>query len=348
MIAAVRRARVAVLIERYPQLSETYMRSEIRVLAERYEVLVFTRKSPSHPYRSAHPYRRVADDERLIAAMRAFGPDVIHAHWLTTAARVAKVARALAVPFTLRAHSFDVLRGSDPERQARLSALAPLLGDPLCLGVLVLPFGRALLERAGAPPEKIRECFPCVDVQRFLDRSENGDRVMNCGAALPKKNLGDYIELAARVPELAFDLYPVGYDEDEIALRNRAAGRPVRIRRAVQPDRMPAVYKRHRWLVYTACPKLGTTGWPMAIAEAQASGVGVCMRNLRPDLADYVGAAGFLYESLDEVAAILSRPFPEEKRQLGFELARRADVRAHIATLTDLWQPLLARDRVRA
>ena len=317
------------------------MRSEIRVLAERYDVLVFTRKRPSHPYRRPHRYRRVADDDRLIESVRDFGPDVIHAHWLRTAPRVAKTARALGVPFTLRAHSFDLLRGSEAERHARLSSLAPLLRDPLCLGVLVLPFARASLERAGVAPEKIRDCFPCVDVERFLDRSPNGDGVVNCGAALAKKSFGDYIELAARLPELDFELYMVGYDEDEIAERNRAAGRPVRIRRTVQPDRMPAVYKRHRWLVYTACPKLGTTGWPVAIAEAQASGVGVCMPDLRPDLAEYVGGAGFLYGSLDEVVEILRRPFPEAMRQQGFELARRADVRTHIRTLTDLWRPVL-------
>jgi len=317
------------------------MRSEIRVLAERYDVLVFTRKRPGHPYRRPHRYRRVGDDDRLIEAVRDFGPDVIHGHWLTTAPRVAKTAKALGVPFTLRAHSFDVLGGSEAERHARLSSIAPLLCDPLCLGVLALPFARASLERAGLAPDRIHECFPCVDVGRFLDRNANGDGVMNCGAALPKKSFGDYIDLAARVPELDFDLYPIGYDEDAIAERNRVAGRPVRIRRTVQPDRMPAVYKRHRWLVYTACPKLGTTGWPIAIAEAQASGVGVCMRNLRPDLEDYVGPAGFLYDSLEEVAQILRRPFPEEMRQQGFELARRADVRTHIRTLIELWQPVL-------
>src|SRR5262245_38812291 len=111
----VHRLRVAVLIERYPQLSETYMRSEIRVLAERCDVLVFTRKRPSHSYRRPHRYRRIADDDRVIEAVRDFGPDVIHGHWLTTAPWVAKTASAVGVPFTLRTHSFDLLRGTDAE-----------------------------------------------------------------------------------------------------------------------------------------------------------------------------------------------------------------------------------------
>jgi hypothetical protein len=31
----------------------------------------------------------------------------------------------------------------------------------------------------------------------------------------------------------------------------------------------------------------------MSIAEAQGAGVGVCMANIRPDLREYVGPAGF-------------------------------------------------------
>jgi hypothetical protein len=178
-------------------------------------------------------------------------------------------------------------------------------------------------------------------VQRFLDRGPNGDAVMSCGAALPKKSFGDYVELAARLPALEFDLYLLGYEGEDIERRNREAGRPVRIRRPVQPDAMPAVYKRHRWLVCTASREVPASGWPVAIAEAQASGVGVCMRNLRPDLAEYVGPAGFLYDSLDEVERLLRQPFPDEKREQGFLLARRADVRAHLHLLTDLWRPAL-------
>ena len=37
----------------------------------------------------------------------------------------------------------------------------------------------------------------------------------------------------------------------------------------------------------------------MAIAEAQAAGVGVCMPNIRPDIKEYVGEAGFVYDSIE-------------------------------------------------
>jgi hypothetical protein len=73
------------------------------------------------------------------------------------------------------------------------------------------------------------------------------------------------------------------------------------------------------------------------VAEAQASGVGVCMAGVRPDLKDYVGDCGFIYDSIDEAAKIVSQPFPQEMRERGFEWARRCDVKRHIHLLTDLW-----------
>jgi hypothetical protein len=93
---------------------------------------------------------------------------------------------------------------------------------------------------------------------------------------------------------------------------------------------------------HTASRKLGTVGWPVSIAEAQSSGVGVCMPNLRPDLKDYVGPAGFLYDSIADVARIVSKPFPEELRQLGFEQARKSDVFRHKQVLINLREVIVA------
>jgi hypothetical protein len=62
------------------------------------------------------------------------------------------------------------------------------------------------------------------------------------------------------------------------------------------------------------------------------------MPNLRPDLQDYVGPAGFLYDSIGDVARIISQPFPEEMRQLGFEHAKKSDVFQHKQILINLWR----------
>ena len=78
---------------------------------------------------------------------------------------------------------------------------------------------------------------------------------------------------------------------------------------------MGAEYKKHQWLVYTASRKMNSVGWPMAVAEAQAAGVGVCLPNIRADLQEYLGGAGFLYDSINEVIDIIRNPFRDEMRQ---------------------------------
>jgi hypothetical protein len=115
-------------------------------------------------------------------------------------------------------------------------------------------------------------------------------------------------------------------------------GDPVTIVPPVEPEHMLAEYKKHGWLVYTACRKTNTVGWPLAVAEAQAAGVGVCLPNLRPDLRDYLGGAGFLYDSIEEVRDIIAKPYPEEMRRAGFEQAKKSDVFRHGRLLLDLWR----------
>src|SRR5262249_3751677 len=153
----------------------------------------------------------------------------------------------------------------------------------------------------------------------------NGDRVMNIGACLPKKGMDLYVELAQRLPAVGFDLYALGYRVEELKQRNETLAAPMRIIDPVEPADMPAEYKRHRWLVYTAAPSYSSVGWPMAIAEAQASGVGVAMQNVRPDLADYVGP-GFLFDHVEEAERLVRGPVPEESREAGFAHAMRSDV----------------------
>jgi hypothetical protein len=119
---------------------------------------------------------------------------------------------------------------------------------------------------------------------------------------------------------------------------NAAKGNPVRIVPPVQPQDMQAEYKRHEWLVYTASREMNSVGWPMSVAEAQAAGVGVCLPNIRPDLRDYVGEAGFLYNSIAEVAEYIRQPLSDEMRDRGFEQAKKSDIFEHKKILTDLWR----------
>lgn len=61
------------------------------------------------------------------------------------------------------------------------------------------------------------------------------------------------------------------------------------------------------------------------------------MANIRPDMQQYIGDAGFLYNDLAQARRIIARPVPKEIRELGSERAKLCDVNKHKPILTNLW-----------
>jgi hypothetical protein len=330
----VKAKKVLYVLRQYPQVTETYIETELRVLEERgHTVDVIALNVATQPRRNTHSFHYIPqDDEPAIAtAVRALQPDVVHSHELDTARRAYEASRAAGVPFTLRTHSYDTT-GLHTDRMCKLGSY---LNDEHCIGVLAFPFALHLLTDAGVSEDKVRACYPVVDYDRFHDESPNGEAVMNVGACQLKKGMDQFVRLACGQRDRQFNLWAIGFDVESIRRLNESLGRPVDIMVPVEHDQMPVHYKRHEWLIYTAAER--TVGWPVAVAEAQASGVGVCMQRVRPDVAEYVGGAGFVFETIDEVAEIMRQPFPDHMRQLGFRQARRSDVRCHIALLEEMW-----------
>ncbi len=330
--------RVLFLLERYPQLSETYIKAEIEALLPHWDVQIISRKRVDHPDPERRPFLLVPERRDLLAAVRDLKPQVLHTHYLHMAPTALELALETGVPFTVRSHSYDSMLVPGRPAPAGYARIGAVVAHPLCLGLLSFPYTRPWLQAAGVPAAKLHDAFPVVDVARFHDRGANGRGVMNTGAALPKKGFDDFLRLAALRPDTPFDLYPVGYQTEELAARNEALGRPVTLHPTRPSARMPEVYKAHEWLVYTADFGIGTVGWPMAVAEAQAAGCGVLLAGLRPDMEHYLGGAGYLYHSLEEAADLLARPYPEEMRERGFEAAWRSDIRRNLRQLTGLWE----------
>lgn len=334
------RLRVQYVVDDFPQLSQTYLRTELASVRRDHDVAVIATKPADRAYRDHAPFVAEADEARIVAHVRAFRPHVLHTHYLHAAALVERVARRTGVPFTVRTHSFDTLplhldpAGAAKRRRAGLDATR----SPFCLGVLAFPFLRPALERAGVPAGTLVDAWPVIDYAAFHDRGPRGPDVMNVGACLPKKKLEDFADLARQVRDRRFRLYAVGYRSDELDAYVRRTGSPVERVDALEPSDMPAAYRRHGWLVYTGCFERRTVGWPVAVAEAQAAGLGVVMARVRPDLADYVGPAGFLYDHVDEVPALLAGGYPAAMREAGFEHARRSDIERHRHLLTDRWR----------
>jgi len=328
------KTRVMYIVRNFPQITQTYIRSEIIALQDDYDISVVTMRKPNIPYLNPYPFREISDLNLLKEAVEDFRPQVLHGHYLDQAHVFADLhAMGVTVPFTLRAHSFDALSADS----AMARAAAPIINEDYCLGILSFPFTRPLLVAAGIKEDKIIDCFPVVNYRQFYDRSDNGDAIMNIGAAIPKKSMEEFIDLAGMLPDHKFSLYAVGHQIEQLKDYNASKGGRVFISPPIEPDDMAAEYKKHRWLVYTASRELRTVGWPMAIAEAQAAGVAVCMPNLRPDLRDYVGDAGVLYDAIEDVAGLISGPVPQDMREAGFEQAKKSDIFTHKRLLTDLW-----------
>ncbi len=338
------KTRVLMILEYFPQISQTYVKNEIEAVCDQYEVRVVGLKAPDMEYAHHHPFERTNDPARIREIIEEFRPHVLHSHYVHNAAVLAPYAEKAGIPFTVRAHSFDVIQKASKNGPSKgIQQAVRAVNSDHCLGVLTFPFTRGAMERAGMKESKLIDCWPVVRYSRFYDRSANGKGVINVGACLPKKRMEDFVMLGTQVRHMPFSLYPIGYTAESLTKFNEEHGSPVNLCTTIQPEEMPAAYKRHEWLVYTGCRQLGTLGWPMAVAEAQAAGLGVCMPNLRPDIKQYVGPAGFIYDSIEEVADIISRPYPNEMRERGFEHAKKSDIDEHKVLLTNLWDSAAAK-----
>ena len=99
-------------------------------------------------------------------------------------------------------------------------------------------------------------------------------------------NIEGFIKLSVKIkniyPLKQINYYCVIEDQEyykKIVNFNNNYGNPVNFI-TEQINDMSNEYKKHQWLIYTACPKLRTVGLPIMVAEAQASGVGVIMYGL--------------------------------------------------------------------
>ena len=263
--------------------------------------------------------------------IKKFKPDIIHSHYLDTIETCFKLSEILKIPFSIRTHSFDILLTKN-EVKSRLK----YINSNWCKALIVFPEFYDKMIKDGVNNDKIISSFPSSYIYRFSLNIENGKDIMSGGALLPKKNIEGFIKLAVKIkklfPEKEINYYSVIENEQyykKIVDLNKKNGNPVTFK-TCQPSEMPLEYKKHEWLIYTACPVLKTVGNPMMVSEAQAAGVGVIMYNLRPELIDYVTENGYLYNNDEDVLNIISSPFPEEKRKKANEIIERYDITTNI------------------
>jgi hypothetical protein len=356
--------RVLYFIVAYPTFSETYMHEEIRALREKYEVLVITYRESKVPRREPFTYKVIpyqdpclvyANIESVDVEFRSktqkaflreigkviedFQPDILHGHYFGMALLLKQLSERYRIPFTIRTHSMDIL--SEPDE--KLEAMCRAANSVWCDRILSFPANRQRLLARGLDEDKLVDCWPVLNFERFYrpePRPATG-RVMCAGPAIPKKAHNEFIDLAAMMRDsgLSFDLYADGPTIEKTRAHNEELGNPATITYA-DPDDMPGVYPNYDWLVYPSDQTIAKVGLPVALIEAQASGIGVCWQELpgrREEQLAFLGGGGFLFTSIDEVPAIISQPYPEEMRRAGFEAARRCDIQATKHLLSEGW-----------
>ncbi|MCI0417380.1 glycosyltransferase family 4 protein [bacterium] len=359
-----RRLRILYFIVRYPNFSETYMHEEIRSLKRDYDICIITYKKSVQPRRDPFPYQLIEYiDSCLVygpinkvdpsfssptqrefirqveAVIQEFQPDLLHCHYFGLSVLLRYLSDRHGIPFTIRTHSMDML--SEPEEKIR--AFCEASSSSLCKRILAFPAFTSRLVERGLDAKKVVACWPVINFARFYkpERRPPTRRVLCTGPSTRKKAHSDFIDLAARMrgDGFEFDLYAKGHRLADMQKRNERVGNPVRITYA-DPDDMPDIYPQYDWLVYPSHPHINKVGFPASIAEAQASGIGVCWQELpdrRQEQLEYLGGAGFLFKSIEELPEILSAPYPEEMRLAGLENSRKCDIEQHRNLLAEVW-----------
>ncbi len=290
--------RVLYVVWHYPQLSETYIETEIRRLRRwGVHIEVWRAGEVASPYPTDTPIHSGSLDE----AVRAVRPDLIQVHWLGFALQQADTLAALGVPITLRMHGFDVT----PD------AFFAILDKPWIRGVYAFPAQIALLS---AHDERAKAVPAAFDSTLFRPGPHKDRRlVVRIGSALKSKDIGFFFDLAKRLPEFRFVYCGVtcklveAYAEEVRTLREQTNA-PVEVRFDVPREEIAALMGRTGIHLHTACPPgaphATPLGMPVSIAEGMATGAYTLARNT-PEFRDYLDGAGAVYNDLDEAERLI-------------------------------------------
>ncbi len=285
--------RVLVALWHYPQLTESYVRTEILCMKRwGVEVEVFSEiRETAAPYEPEVPVHHGSLDE----AIGRFRPHLVHVYWLNFVERFRDSAARAGLPITARGHSFEFT----PELVARLQ------GDPVVASLYLFPH----LVDALAHMEKVlpvRSAFQ-PDVYEPGDEKDR-HLVVRVGTSLPTKDLSSFFRIAQLCPDHRFVLVlgRATHEEaftDRLIAQNEALGRPVELRVNLTPEEIAPLLRRAGIFLHTFDPGL-PYGMPMAIGEAMASGSWIVARRC-PGSAVHVGDAGALYDTPQEAAALV-------------------------------------------
>jgi glycosyltransferase involved in cell wall biosynthesis len=313
--------RVLYVLWHYPQLSETYIETEILCM-RRWGVHIEVWRAESAA--SPHPTTVRIHTGTLADAVREARPDLIHVHWLSVAMSQERELTDLNIPTTVRMHGFD----------ATAEGLHSLLARPWLRSVYAFPSQLSWLVDAD-PRVKV---IPAVFESGLFRPSKTRDRrmVLRAGPALPSKDLPFFFQMAKRLPDFRFVYAGVTckFAEsyvDELRELRLSMKSPVELMFDLPRPEVADLIGQAGIFLHTTDPPgsdhAHPLGMPVSIAEAMATGAYVLARDA-PEFSDYLGDTGELYRDADHAAQLIASTasWTDEDWK---EVASRAVLRAY-------------------
>ena len=286
--------RVLYAVANYPQLTETYIRSEIATM-QRWGVHVEVWSEESDP-RSPYPAEVPVHHGSLRDAIEFVQPELVHVHWLNKGKKYRDVIRRADLPMTVRGHSFEF--GS--------RTVQKLAKDAGVASIYLFPhFAQKFAEHP-----KIHPMTSAFNSEFFFPAEKNRRLVVRTGAGKPTKGLESFFEIAQRCPEHQFVLVLGrlpnldGYVE-QLLEKNRQLGSPVMVKINLSNEESASLVREAGIYLHTYGDE-EPFGMPISIAESLATGAVTLVRDL-PGAAEYLAGAGQLYRSIDEAAAFIQQ-----------------------------------------
>ncbi len=288
------RLKVLYALWHYPQLSESYIQTEIGYMTSQgVDIEVWSEIGSPSPHPVDVPVHRGS----LRDAIARVRPDLVHVHWLNSAVTYADMLRKSGLPLTARCHGFEFT-----------AELARDLGaNPQFHALFVFPHHKAAMPDLA----KLQAIPSAFDPNLYRPPVIPKDRrlVLRVAAGLPTKDLESLFDLARRLPEFRFVLAVVLCNQNEdyvenLLRTNEELGRPVDLRVNMSHPAVAALAQQAGIYLHTFDPAGPPYGMPTSICEAMASGAYIVARRLAPAEA-YVGEAGRLYDTKDEAEAAL-------------------------------------------
>lgn len=284
--------RVLYLLWNYPQISETYIATEI-AFAQKCGVEVHVWSQINY-----HPQLEpqcMVHRGSLAEAIAAVGPDLIHIHYLVVAKRHLHELPP-EIPVTIRGHSFDW----NP-------SVARELGEHASVKRLYL-FPHFVAGMGGHPKAF---ALPVAYDSTLHQQAAVKDRnlVLRLAAGLPTKGLDDVLAVANRCPEFRFVLgiSRAGGGEaflDQLTRLNSYVKDRVQILIDLTPHVAADLNRRAGIYLDTHDPKGHSFGMPISIAEAMATGSYVLSLDV-PPARSFIAEAGAFYKTPEEAATLI-------------------------------------------